>query len=242
MVVVNRAPGRVDVKPGADDEVTVDVNVREPDDLELSISQEANTITIRCRALVHPLSWARYFTSGGPRSDVSVLVPKESDLDIEASLDQVGVSGIKGETKVETTIAKISMDNVEGKIDAKTRTGPINMSNINGTITIDNTTGPVTLDNANGTVSVRNTTGPIRFTGSLSTGENWFRTTTGSIELGLTGSPDLTVEAYSHLGSVTPIPDIPDWHYERGRHVGHIGSGNGKLIIETRTGSITIRR
>ncbi|MGD0159153.1 MAG: DUF4097 family beta strand repeat-containing protein [Candidatus Bathyarchaeia archaeon] len=242
LVVVNRSPGKVDVRPGADGEVTVDLQLREPDDVECSVSQSGSTVTVRCRALVHPFRWPRYFGSGGPRSDISVLVPKESEVHVEASLDQVTVDGIKGEVNVDTSIAKIYIANVEGKVHAKARTGQIEISNVNGTVTVENKTGPVTLENTNGTVSIQNRMGPIKFSGSLSTTENWFRTRMGSIELQLTGNPDLTVEAYTHLGSVTPSPDIADWHYERGRYVGRIGSGTGKLLIETRTGSVDIHR
>lgn len=241
VVVVNRAPGKVDVKPSVEGEVTVDMDLREPEDLECSVSQDANTITVRCRALVHPFSWTHYFTSGGPRANISVLVPKETDLDLEVSLDQVNVTGTKGESKVETSVARINFENVEGKVDVKGRTGTIELRNVNGTITADNTTGPVIMENVSGTVSVHNTTGPIRFCGGLS-GENWFRTTTGSVELSLTGKSDLAVEAYSRLGSVTCVPEPADWRYERGQFVGQLGSGTGKLIVETTTGSIAIRQ
>ena len=242
LVVVNHSPGKVDVRPGADGEVTVDVQLREPDDVDCSVSQSGNTVTVRCRALIRPFRWPRYFGSGGPRSDIAVLVPKEADLQVEASLDQVSVEGIKGEVSVDTRVAKINVTNVEGKVDARARTGSIDIVNVNGTATVENKTGSVTLENTNGTISVRNMMGPITYSGSLSTAENWFTTRMGSIDLKLTGNPDLTIEAYTRLGSVTPSPDIADWHYERGRHVGHIGSGTGKLIIETRTGSINIRR
>ena len=242
VIIVNRAPGKVDVKTGVEGEVTVDLDLREPDDVEWNISQEANTITVKCRALVHPFRWPRYFASGGPRVDMIISVPNETDLDLEASLDHVAVTGIKGSMKVETSVARVSLESLEGTIDVTGKTGLIDLRTVNGTVKVDNTTGPVTLENVNGTVSVRNTTGPIKFSGSLSNGENWFRTITGTIDLVLTGTSDLTVEAYSRLGRVTCIPELADAHFERGQYMGRIGSGTGKLIVETKTGSITIRQ
>jgi hypothetical protein len=242
VVIVNRAPGKVDVKAAKEGEVTVDVDLKEPEDIESNISQEGNTVTVRCRALIHPFSWPRYITSGGPRADITVSVPAEADLDVEASFDQVAVTGVKGSMKVETSVARITLENLEGTMDIDGKTGLIELRSVSGTINVDSTTGPVTLENVNGTVSVRNTTGPIRFTGSLSNDENWFRTNTGPIDLTLTGKSDLAVEAYSRLGRVTCIPELADAHYERGQYVGRIGSGTGKLIAETKTGSITIRQ
>jgi DUF4097 and DUF4098 domain-containing protein YvlB len=239
---VNRALGKVDVKTGVQGEVTVDLDVREPDDLEWNISQEANTITVKCRALVHPFRWPRYFASGGPRVDMIISIPKETDLDLEASLDHVTVTGIKGSVKVETSVARVSLESLEGTIDVTGKTSLIDLRSVNGTVKVDSTTGPVTLENVNGTVSVRNTTGPIKFNGSLSNGENWFKTITGTVDLVLAGTSDLTVEAYSRLGRVTCIPELADARYERGQYMGRIGSGTGKLIVETKTGSITIRQ
>jgi DUF4097 and DUF4098 domain-containing protein YvlB len=133
------------------------------------------------------------------------------------------------------------MDACEGNIRVVGKTGPIDLRNIKGAVTVDSTTGPATLENVNGTVSVRNTTGSIKFSGSLSSGENWFRTNTGSIEIALQHPSDLKVEAYSRLGRVTCIPELADQHYERGLYTGHLGNGTGKLIAETTIGSITIR-
>ena len=81
----------------------------------------------------------------------------------------------------------------------------------------------------------------IRFSGSLSKGENWFSTKTGNIELELRGEQDLAVEASSRLGKITCTPELIDAHYEHGQHVGRIGSGAGKLILETKTGNIVLR-
>jgi len=242
VVIVNRAPGHVDVKAAGEGEVTVDLDLKEPEDLDWNVSQEGNTVSIKCRALVHPFRWPHYFVSGGPRADITVSVPKEADLELDASLDQVTVNGIKGTATVESSVAKVFIENCEGTIKANGKTGAIDLQNITGAVTVDSTTGPVTLENVNGTVSVHNTTGPIRFVGALSSGENWFRTSTGSIELKLTGKSDLTVEAYSHLGRVTCIPELADARYERGQYMGRIGAGTGKLIAETQTGSITIRQ
>lgn len=242
VVIINRAPGHIDVKAAAEGEVTVDSDLREPEDLDWSVSQEGNIVTVKCRALVHPLRWPRYFVSGGPRADIAVSVPKETDLELEAHLDEVTVNGIKGTITAESSVARVIMEDCEGTVMVTGKTGLIDLRDIDGTVTVNSATGPVTLENVNGTVSVRNRTGPIKYTGTLSTGENWFRTSTGPVELTLKGTPDLTVEAYSNLGRVTCIPELIDGRYERGQYVGRIGTGKGKLIAETQTGSITIRR
>jgi len=51
VIIVNRALGKVDVKTGVEGEVTVDLDLREPDDVEWNVSQEANTITVNAEPL-----------------------------------------------------------------------------------------------------------------------------------------------------------------------------------------------
>lgn len=242
VILVNHAPGKVDVKTAADGEVVVDLDLREPGDLDWSISQEGNIVTVRCRARVHFMNWPRYFVSGGPRADISVSLPAETDLDVEAHLDQVTVTGLKGSVAVDSSVAKVSIENCEGVVKVTGKTGTIDLRNLSGTVTVKSATGPVDLENVNGAITVQNTTGPIKFAGSPSTGESWFRTRTGSIDLLLRGQLDLTVEAYSRLGTVTCIPDLGNARRDRGRCTGKMGAGSGKLVAETETGSITIRQ
>jgi hypothetical protein len=242
VVIVNRAPGRVHVQSGPQNEVSVDSYLREPEDLDWTVVQDGDVVTVRCRALVHPLRWPRYFASGGPRADVTVSVPKQADLELEAQIDEITVNGVEGTIAAESSVARVIMEDCKGTVRIRGRTGPVELRDVSGTVNVESTTGPITLENVNGTVSVRNRTGPIRYSGELSTAENWFRTSTGPVELMLTGTPDLTVEAYSRLGRVTLIPELADGRYMRGQYTGRIGSGKGRLIAETHTGSITIRR
>ncbi|MGD0978287.1 MAG: DUF4097 family beta strand repeat-containing protein [Candidatus Bathyarchaeia archaeon] len=241
VVILQRAPGRIDVKKGTESEVNVDLDLRERRDLDWSVTQEGNVVTIKARALVHPLRWPRYFVSGGPRADIAVSVPAEADLDISTSIGEVAVAGIRGALSIESSVAKVTIEECEGNVRVVGKTGPIDLRNIKGITTVDSTTGPATLENVNGTVTVRNTTGPIRFSGSLSSGENWFRTSTGPIEITLQDQSDLKVEAYSRLGRVTSVPELADSRYERGQYTGRLGNGTGKLTVETKTGPITIR-
>ena len=241
VVILQRAPGKIDVKKGSEGEVDVDLYLRERRDLDWSVTQEGNVVNVKARALVHPLRWPRYFLSGGPRADIAVSVPAEADLDISTSIGEVTVAGIKGALWIESSVSKVNIEECEGNVRVIGKTGPIDLRNVKGMTTVNSTTGPATLENVNGTVTVRNTTGPIRFSGSLSSGENWFRTSTGPIDITLQDQSDLKVEAYSRLGRVTSVPDLADSRYERGQYTGRLGNGTGKLIVETRTGPITIR-
>jgi hypothetical protein len=151
VVILQRAPGKIDVKKGTEGEVNVDLDLRERRDLEWSVTQEGNVMTIKARALVHPLRWPRYFLSGGPRADVAVSIPAEADLDISTSIGEVAVAGIRDTLSIESSVAKITMKECEGNVRVVGKTGPIDLRNIKGITTVDSTTGPATLENVNGT-------------------------------------------------------------------------------------------
>lgn len=225
VVVANTAPGLVEVKAGPKDEVTVDLDLRRPEDLDWNISQDGNIVTITCRSRVHPFfGWPMYVFSGGPRANILVSAPKEADLNLETRIGGIAVSGVKGTLEADSSTGRVRMQDCEGTVKARTRTGSINLENVNGT------------------VSARGATGSIGFSGALSKGESWFRTSTGSIELALRGKPDLTVEASTRLGRISCSPELAEARYERGRYTGRIGAGTGRLIAETKTGNIRIRK
>lgn len=240
IILLHRAPGRIDIRNEAQNEVLVDLDIREPEDMTWSVTQEDNTITIKARALVHPFRWIRYFSSGGPKADIIISAPAEADLDVSTHLAEVAATSIKGAISVDSSVARIDLEKAEGSVRVTGRTGPITLRDVNGSVMVDSTTGPVKLENVNGTASVHNTTGPVNFTGNLSMGENRFRTTTGSIDLTLGNQSDVAVEAYSRIGGVTSIPELAEARYAHGQYTGRINKGNGKLIIETTTGSIII--
>lgn len=225
VLVTNTAPGSVEVKSGPETEVTIDLDLRRPEDLDWNISQDGNVVTITCRYRGHTfLDWPMHIFSGGSRANIRVSVPEETDLNLETSVGRVAVTGITGTLVVDSSTGKVSMQDCEGTVKVRTKTGSVDLENVNGT------------------VSVRNSTGSIRFTGALLKGENWFRTSTGSIELTLRGELDLTVEASTRLGRIGCSPELIDARYERGQYRGRIGAGTGRLIAETKTGNITIRQ
>lgn len=227
IIVTNTAPGSVEVKKSSEGEVAVDLDLREPDDLDCNISQDGNTVTVTCRSRVHPLPLPKYVFSRGPKADVFIAVPEETDLNLESSVGQVTITGIKGNLMAESDAGTVKIHDCEGIVKIETKAGRINLENLNGT------------------VSARSSAGSIKFSGALSKGENWFKTNVGSIEIMLRGEPDLTVEASSKVGKVTCSPDLTDARYDHfigGRCTGRIGAGTGRLIAETEIGSITIRR
>ncbi|MDH5482050.1 MAG: DUF4097 family beta strand repeat-containing protein [Candidatus Bathyarchaeota archaeon] len=224
VVITNTAPGSIEVKKGSKGEVTVDLDLRAPEDLDCNTSQEGNVVTVTCRMKAGLWKWTSYIFGAGPRANILVSVPAEADLDLENRAGRLKVAGVKGTLTAESSAGAVNMLDCEGTVEARTKAGSIDLENVSGTIT------------------ARSSAGSIRFAGILSKSESGFKTSLGSIDLKLLSEPDLTVQASTNLGSIKCIPELTDAHYEGNRYVGRIGTGKGKLVAETSTGSITIRQ
>jgi DUF4097 and DUF4098 domain-containing protein YvlB len=229
VVVKVTVPGSIDVKRGQDGEVVVDTKVTESDLVDFELGQNGNVVSVRSHTKSwNPVLWGSYFLSQGPRTSVSVLVPQQADLSLETSTDPISVSGISG------------------TIDADSKTGSIQFAGCSGIIDATSHTGSLNLDNVNGALTLRATTGPIRFLGSL-TDNSTFRSTTGSIDITLVGEQNLSIDASTTVGQITCALDLSDSRFEKGQYIGQhisgkIGTGAGRLSVETTVGSISIHK
>lgn len=228
LIVKVSTPGSVTITSGSDGQVSVRADIVERGSIDYRAAQEGNMISVSSRTRTwDPLIWGSYVFSGGPRSNISIVAPKDADL------------------RVETVTDPISIDKINGNIFCETKTGNLKLSDCAGTITAHTHTGNIDLQNVNGLVEVRDTIGAVNFTGSLAAGSNSIRTTTGDIDVALKGPQDLSIEANTVVGHIISRLDLMESKYDRGQYIGqHIsgktGSGRGRLELEATTGSISI--
>lgn len=222
VIVMNTAPGSIEVKSDSKSEVNVDLDLKVPENLDCNVSQDNNVVTVNCRGKAGFWGWPSYIFGSGPMVNILISVPAESDLELETRAGDVAVAGVNGTIVAESSAGRVNLRECKGTVKARTRAGSVDLENVDGI------------------VSARSSAGSIKFSGVLSKGESWFRTSVGSVDLSLKGQPDLTVEASTSLGSITCIPELADAYHRHNQYTGRIGAGTGRLIAETRTGSITI--
>jgi hypothetical protein len=222
VVVENFSPGSIEAKHGSEGQVDIDLDLRTPEDVDYNVSQDADLIRITCR-MKYSWSWPSYIFEPRPKADIFISVPNETDLELENRAGRIAISGIKGVLSAESSAGAISVRDCEGTIKTRTKAGSINLRNVNGTVTAHSSAGSIT------------------FKGTLSETDNWFRSKLGSIDITLDKKAGLQVEASTNLGTIKCIPELTEVRYEHGRQIRQIGTGKGKLVVETNLGSITIR-
>ncbi len=216
--------GSVVMKSGGAGSVDVDLKLRGPEHLGYDLSQNGREILVRVWPLLHPaVSWFYHLGTGVPRADITIMAPAESDVEIDGAVSDISVSGLKGNLAAESAVSSIRFENCGGRLKARSRTGSLEIENFKGDVT------------------ARSNVGSINFSGSLTgQGENYFRTNVGSIQLTLRGQHDLTAELLSNIGGIVCTPELTDARRDYGRYQGKIGTGTGRLLAQTNTGSITL--
>lgn len=220
-------PGSVSVVSGQDGQVSITADIIERGNIDYRAAQEGNLIDVTARTKTwDPLIWGSYVFSGGPRVNVRVTAPRDADLNVETVTDPISIADINGVIAVES------------------KTGNARLMNCAGTVSLHTHTGNVDLENVNGLIDVRDTIGTVNFSGSLATGSNSVRTTTGDINITLKGPQDLLIEANTVVGHIISRVDLSESKYDRGQYVGQhisgrLGSGKGRLILDATTGSIS---
>ncbi len=180
---------------------------------------------------------------------------------LDTSSGAVRVDGVRGELVVDTGSGRVTVNNADGDVDVDTGSGRVNLSGISGEyLKVDTGSGRVTgtrlqagnidIDTGSGKISIEEVQGrDIRLD-----------TSSGSVELDLisdvrsleidTGSGGVTVRIPSSLGADLEIDvgsgritvDVPINYAKRGRTYvrGQIGDGNGRIYIDTGSGSVRI--
>lgn len=158
---------------------------------------------------------------------LDVTVPQRTNLDLETHNGAVDVSDITGDVRALTHNGKVTTVRVTGSTVLETH---------NGSISVMSTSGDAKLKTHNGSVKA------FYAESAPSVSDISIITHNGSIELQT--PPDLSarVEAVTNNGSInTDLPITVTGKLSRSRLTGTIGSGEGKLYLETHNGSIRIK-
>ena len=232
VVVNNRASGSIEISSSPQqDEVIVDLRLKNGGYIAWNVQQSGNLITIDCRLKSGVLEFPGGFSLQGARADVLLKVPKQVTLDLSNRFGEISVAGVDGTT-----------------LSAESSAGNINVRGYSGTTNIKTKSGLIILERVDGKISARNHAGSINISGSIGSGESILSTRIGNIEATLIGDFDLRIDALSRVGHVSLDPALRGGQFQTEQYtIGNritsmIGNGMCRLYLETMTGSISIHR
>lgn len=185
------------------------------------------------------------------------------DLDLDAASADITVRGHTGQLGLDTGSGDVSVTNVEGDLNVDTGSGAVSLADIRADdLSIDTGSGDVTgrglraadlnVDTGSGTIELSGVeasvigldtgSGDIRL--ALAGGVTELDVDTGSGAVVLTVQDGFSAALRIETSSGDIETEVPVQVTRRGRGelVGIIGSGGGRVTIETGSGDVTIRQ
>ena len=139
----------------------------------------------------------------------------------------------------------VKINDITGRVDATTHNGRVTVASITGDIDLVTHNGGVHCEQITGDAKLRTHNGSVnvKYSGAAESDcDISIVTHNGSIELNAPANYSAQVEASTHNGSInTDLPITVTGKVSKNRLTGTIGSGDGKLHLETHNGSIRLR-
>jgi len=230
--------GRIEVRTGSDSEVIVQAELRDIRRINYEAIQAGDEILVTAEKTG---DW--WFPAGNTQADISVTVPANTALRLETSNGRIEVTGTTRGGILETSNGEIALKDVKGNFEATTHNGIVEIDGIEGKASAKTTNGRVTVREAKGEFNLKTSNGIVTFSGELTPGgSNRIVTTNGHVEVELTGTPSVSIDASTSNGEVTH-DDVPilTTKAKTDHVIGTIGAGQAELYIETSNGDVIIR-
>lgn len=217
--IVDTDSGSIEVSSHNKD--TVDVQVekkgKNPEDFELSFSQNGDTIKV-----VGDRKGSSFWGSNG--AHFVVKVPSKFNLDLKTSGGSIELSSLNGKVDAYTSGGSITLGKIRGDVDVKTSGGSIRVEEVAGTINA-HTSG--------GSITARISQQPL--------GDSRLTTSGGSVSAYLAPSVAVDLTASTSGGRVSSEFAV-DGSVKKTRITGKVNGGGPKLVLKTSGGSVRVKK
>lgn len=229
--------GRIELKAGPDDRVSVRAKIRNPSRVDYRVWQEGDDIFVDARrasgiSLLPRPAGAHIFVSA----------PAHTTIDLATSNGRVVVENIHGSGPVHTSNGRIVLENVRGEHEVHTSNGRIMIDGLEGDADVKTSNGSIEIKRMRGAVKAGSSNGSISFEGEMPEGsDNRLETSNGSVKMRLQGEFGARLNAKTSNGRIrTSLPVHSVTAQGRNHLEGVIGGGGGELTVRTTNGSINI--
>ena len=200
--------------------------------------------------------------------DVRIALPEGSDLDAQADLAALGVTGRLADCRFRTGLGHIAVERAGsaelrtgmGNVDVGAVDGPLTTSTGTGRISVGRVSGPATVKNANGATDIGAATGEVSvksangdITIGRADGEITAKTAAGNIHVGAV--TEGTMSAHTSVGDISigivagtaAYLDLSTTHghVDRGLEVSTGPAADGRrahILARTNAGDIEVHR
>lgn len=188
------------------------------DAIEVYVEPNGGTVQLGWRWKTHKKrNW-----SGEVSFDIKA--PGRLNLDVETHNGEIKVAGVTGDADIETHNGEINVNAAGKTLDAESHNGEINVVFAGSSVDISTHNGEVTADLSRCSA----------VTGSVTS-------MNGAVNVSVGTATSATLEARTHNGGIDCVAPLTDMKKSKHGLDGKLGSGGGKLEIETHNGAIAIK-
>jgi len=236
-LVVRSLNGRIQVEAGSDNVVTVRAELKDIRRIKYEAIQNGDEVIVTAEKTG---DW--WFPAGNTKADIYVTIPAHTALKLKTSNGKIEVQGTTRGGTLETSNGAILLNDVKGDFDATTSNGAVEIDTIDGKASVTTSNGRVTLQQAKGEFNARTSNETVSFSGEMTPGgSNRLVTSNGSVQVELTGTPSVHLDASTSNEKVKCALPILATKTDTDHLVGTIGPGEAELFIETSNGDVTIK-
>jgi len=231
--------GRIEVNAGSDNVVRVRAELRDTRRIKYEAIQSSDGDEVIVTAENKGKWW---FPAGNTSADIYVTVPANTALRLKTSDGEIEVKGTNRGGIIETSNGSIALEHVRGEFEATTSNGEVEIDTIDGSAFVRTSNGRVTVMEAKGEFNIKTSNGNVSFTGELTPeGNNRLVTSNGDIDVELTGTPSVHLDASTSNEKIKCALPILATKTDSDHLIGTIGGGEADLYIETSNGDVTIK-
>lgn len=138
----------------------------------------------------------------GDASDLTIYVPRQSRVSVEAVSADIEVDGVAGGLKLRTISGEIDVDGSQKRIHLNTVSGEIEVKNSNGSLNAKSASGEITVQDHIGEVDVESLSGDV-YVEATNVSRLRASTVSGELEVDVTFSKNVIADLSSVSGSVS---------------------------------------
>jgi hypothetical protein len=176
---------------------------------------------------------------------VSLAVPRDCEVDLEAVASSVMVSGMRAPVRAKTVSGEVTLAGCAGQVEAETVSGAVQAHGVAGDLWASTVSGDLTLVEGGGAVAAKTVSGTIVMDlGATPVGDVRLSSVSGDVTVRLPRASDLQVQLQSTSGQVASAFDelhragMPALRTVSGR----LGAGTGRLQASTTSGHVALLR
>jgi DUF4097 and DUF4098 domain-containing protein YvlB len=248
---VDNYGGQVQIRGGAENRVRVRAEHASRDRVELV--RQGSTLTVKSESR-RGLPQSVDFTITVPRWMAVAVSGVYIDADIAGTEGDVAVETVQGEVSLTGGNGFISLESVEGVVTVRGARGRIKTSSVNEGIEVYDAVGDLQVETVNGDVTLRGidgtnveattVNGDIEYDGTMKdNGRYSFASHNGDITVSVPERANLTVGISTYQGEFdSTFPVTLEGVSPKRRFSFRLGSGSGRLEVESFQGDIRLRR